>query len=36
MPALLLLADHTGRLGNRLVLFSHVMAAAEEYRLRFG
>jgi len=34
MPALLLLADHTGRLGNRLVLFSHVMAAAEEYRCR--
>jgi hypothetical protein len=31
MPATLILADHTGRLGNKLILFSHVIAAAEEY-----
>lgn len=34
MPATLLLADHTGRLGNKLVLFAHVIAAAEEYGCR--
>lgn len=31
MPATIILADHTGRLGNRLILYSHVIAAAEEY-----
>ena len=34
MPATLILADHTGRLGNKLILFSHVIAAAEEYGCR--
>lgn len=34
MPATLILADHTGRLGNKLILFSHVIAAAEEYSCR--
>lgn len=34
MPATILLADHTGRLGNKLILFSHVIAAAEEYGCR--
>jgi len=34
MPATILLADHTGRLGNRLILYSHVLAAAEEYGCR--
>lgn len=31
MAATIILADHTGRLGNKLVLFAHVIAAAEEY-----
>ncbi|NDF98725.1 MAG: hypothetical protein EB101_07335, partial [Chitinophagia bacterium] len=31
MSATIILADHTGRLGNRMVLYSHVIAAAEEY-----
>lgn len=34
MSATLILADHTGRLGNKLILFSHVIAAAEEYGCR--
>ena len=34
MPALILLADHTGRLGNKCILYSHVIAAAEEYGCR--
>ncbi len=34
VPATLILADHTGRLGNKLILFSHVIAAAEEYGCR--
>lgn len=34
MPATIILADHTGRLGNRLILYAHVMAAAEEYGCR--
>jgi len=34
MPATIVLADHTGRLGNRLILYSHVIAAAEEYGCR--
>lgn len=34
MAATILLADHTGRLGNRLILFAHVIAAAEEYGCR--
>jgi hypothetical protein len=34
MPATLVLADHTGRLGNKLILFAHVAAAAEEYGCR--
>lgn len=34
MPATILLADHTGRLGNRLILYSHVLAAAEELGCR--
>ena len=34
MPATLILADQTGRLGNRLILFSHVIAAAEEHGCR--
>jgi hypothetical protein len=34
MGANLILADHTGRLGNKLILFAHVMAAAEELGCR--
>lgn len=34
MAATILLADHTGRLGNRLILYAHVIAAAEEYGCR--
>lgn len=34
MGATILLADHTGRLGNKLILFAHVIAAAEEYGCR--
>lgn len=34
MPATIILADHTGRLGNKLILFAHVIAAAEEYGCR--
>lgn len=34
MRSTIILADHTGRLGNRLVLYSHVVAAAEEYGCR--
>lgn len=34
MPATLILADQTGRLGNKLILFSHVIAAAEEHGCR--
>jgi len=34
MAASLILADHTGRLGNKLILFAHVAAAAEEYGCR--
>jgi len=34
MGSNLILADHTGRLGNKLILFAHVMAAAEEYGCR--
>jgi len=34
MPATFILADHTGRLGNKLILFAHVIAAAEEYGCR--
>ena len=34
MPATIILADHTGRLGNKLILFAHVIAAAQEYGCR--
>jgi len=34
MAATLILADHTGRLGNKLILYAHVAAAAEEYGCR--
>ena len=34
MGANLILADHTGRLGNKLILFAHVMAVAEELDCR--
>lgn len=34
MGATILLADHTGRLGNKLILFAHVIAAAKEYGCR--
>jgi len=34
VAATILLADHTGRLGNKLILFAHVIAAAAEYGCR--
>jgi len=34
MPATLILADHVGRIGNRLTLYTHVIAAAEELGCR--
>lgn len=34
MPATILLPDYTGRLGNRLILFTHVLAAAMEHGFR--
>ena len=34
MPAIIVLADHTGRLGNKLILFAHVIAAAREFGSR--
>lgn len=34
MSATIILADHTGRLGNRLVLYANVIAAAEQYGCR--
>lgn len=34
VPATILLPDYTGRLGNRLILFTHVLAAAMEHGFR--